>query len=217
MADTPKVYAAIAAVAGALSEQGIGKEQKNKAQGYDFRGIDDLYNVLGPILADQELSILPRVLSRETIEGKTAKGTVSFHTILDVEFDIVSAADGSMHTVRTQGEALDTSDKSVNKALIAAYKYLVFIMFCIPVKGMADADKDSPEVAESSRGAPKADPDELIGTLIKEIESTKDGKLGLDEMWAGEFDNAKIGDMTIEGKRAFYKALTELKSAMEDK
>ncbi len=152
-----KVYSAITAVAGALSKQGIGKDQKNTMQGYEFRGIDDLYNVLGPILAEHKLCILPRVLARETIEGKTKKGGVSFHTMLDVEFDLVSAEDGSCHAVRTQGESIDTSDKSVNKALIAAYKYLAFIMFCIPVKGMADADRDTPEI-EPTASPPRPDP-----------------------------------------------------------
>ncbi len=154
MAEVGKVYSAIAAVAGALSKQGIGKDQKNTMQGYEFRGIDDLYNVLGPILAEHKLCILPRVLARETIEGVTKKGGVSFHTILDVEFDLVSAEDGSLHTVRTQGESIDTSDKSVNKALIAAYKYLAFIAFCIPVKGMVDADKDTPEIEPTGPSRP---------------------------------------------------------------
>ncbi len=210
-----KVYSAIAAVAGALSKKGIEKDQKNAMQNYEFRGIDDLYNVLGPILAEHKLCILPRVLGRETIEGTTKKGGVSFHTILDVEFDLVSAEDGSCHAVRTQGESIDTSDKSVNKALIAAYKYLAFIMFCIPVKGMADADRDTPEIEPTASPQTAADPDAFVNKLLAEIVEMEGGKVAVDEMWDTEFEGAPLAEMSTEKKREFYKALNELKNAAE--
>jgi hypothetical protein len=40
MSETPKVYAAIAAVMGKLSKEGIAKNRNNSQQGYKFRGID---------------------------------------------------------------------------------------------------------------------------------------------------------------------------------
>jgi hypothetical protein len=47
------------------------------------------------------------------------------------------------------GEASDTSDKAGNKALSAAYKYMLFQLFCIPVEGSPedrDADYSSPQL-----------------------------------------------------------------------
>ena len=64
-ATVPKVYAAIAAVSAELATTGISKDRKNEQQGYKFRGIDDVYNAIAPLMAKHKLVILPRMLSRE--------------------------------------------------------------------------------------------------------------------------------------------------------
>lgn len=53
------VYKAINAVQAALSKIGIAKDKQ--AQGYKFRGIDDVYNAISPLLAEHGLCILPRI------------------------------------------------------------------------------------------------------------------------------------------------------------
>ena len=63
-------------------------------------------------------------------------------------FDFVAAADGSHHTVETFGEAADRSDKATSKAMSAAYKYAIQA-FCIPVRGLPDADRTSPTSAST--------------------------------------------------------------------
>src|SRR5206468_6906129 len=72
------VYKAIAAVQAQLAKEGISKGRKNVQQGYQFRGIDDLYNALAPVLSANGLVILPRMLARESVERTTAKGGVLF-------------------------------------------------------------------------------------------------------------------------------------------
>lgn len=142
----PHVYAAIAEVMGELAKTGIGKNNKNTQQGYKFRGIDDVYNALAPVLARAKLLILPRVLNRTVTERETRNGGVLFYVVLDVEFDIVSGIDGSKHTVRVVGEAMDSGDKASNKAMSAAYKYACMEAFCIPTEGDNDADATTHEV-----------------------------------------------------------------------
>jgi hypothetical protein len=142
-----KVYKAIAAVAATMAQDGIAKARRNQAQGYSFRGIDDVYNALGKVLAANGLVVLPRVLARECIERQTAKGSPLFYVTVEVEFDFVSAEDGSKHTVKTYGEAMDSADKATNKAMSAAYKYAAMQAFCIPTEGDNDADSHTPEVA----------------------------------------------------------------------
>lgn len=137
------VYKAINAVQKKISECGISKDRKNQQQGYSFRGIDDVYNVLSPILADCGLCILPRMLTRTCEERATAKGGVLFYVTVEAEFDFVCAEDGSKHTVRTFGEAMDSGDKATNKAMSAAYKYAAFQAFAIPTEGDNDADADT--------------------------------------------------------------------------
>jgi hypothetical protein len=141
------VYQLIAAVSAELAQDGISKARKNTQQNYNFRGIDDVYNALAPVLARNGLVILPRILRRECVERTTQKGGVLFYVTVEAEFDFISAHDGSKHTVRTFGEAMDSADKATNKAMSAAYKYAAFQTFCIPTEGDNDADATTHEVA----------------------------------------------------------------------
>lgn len=143
-----KVYTVIAAIVGEMSKVGISKGSENKQQGYKFRGIDAVYGALSPLLAKHGLCILPRVMERSVSEQTSKSGGVLFYTILRVEFDFVCAEDGSKHTVCTVGEAMDSGDKSSNKAMSAAYKYACIQAFCIPTEGENDADAHTHEVVK---------------------------------------------------------------------
>ena len=141
------VYECIAAVSEEISTTGILKTHTNSAQGYKFRGIDDTYNALAPMLAYHKLVILPRMLSRTQTEKQTAKGGTLFAVVVEAEFDFVSATDSTKHTVKMYGEAMDSGDKATNKAMSAAYKYACFQTFCIPTCGDGhDSEEESHEV-----------------------------------------------------------------------
>jgi hypothetical protein len=142
-----KVYEAICAVTSDMSREGISKDRKNAQQGYSFRGIDDVYNALSPLLAKHKLVVIPRMIARTQVERTTTKGGAIFYTVVEAEFDFVSADDGSKHTARTFGEAMDSADKSTNKAMSAAYKYAAFQTFAIPTEGDNDADGTTHQVA----------------------------------------------------------------------
>lgn len=151
---TPQVYKAISAVMAELSKEGISKSRRSGDGGgpkFQFRGIDDVYNALAPILADNGLMILPRMMDRNVTERTTKNGGAMFYTVVEAEFDLVSAEDGSKHTIRTFGEAMDSSDKSTNKAMSAAFKYAAVQAFCIPTEGDNDADAVTHEVQPRQR------------------------------------------------------------------
>ena len=145
------VYTAIAEVMKAVSKTGIAKSSENTQQNYKFRGIDQVYQALSPVLAEHKLCILPRVTDRNVVERATRSGGTLFYTTLTVEFDFVSAVDGSKHTVCMVGEAMDSGDKSSNKAMSAAYKYACIQTFCIPTEGDNDADATTHEVASPAQ------------------------------------------------------------------
>lgn len=151
-----QIYKAIAAVTAEIAKEGISKDRKNEQQGYRFRGIDDVYNALSPIIAKHGLVILPRVLHRECVERTTSKGGAIFYVTVEVEFDFIAAEDGSKHTVKTFGEAMDSADKATNKAMSAAYKYAAMQAFCIPTEGDNDADASTHEIAPRAT-TPKVD------------------------------------------------------------
>ena len=150
-----KVYQAINAVQSELAQTGITKDRRNQQQGYSFRGIDDVFNALSPLLSKHGLCILPRVVSRECIERQTMKGGTLFYVTVGVEFDFVCAEDGSTHMVKTYGEAMDSADKATNKAMSAAYKYAAFQAFAIPTEGDNDADSHTPDVKPAPKTTPK--------------------------------------------------------------
>lgn len=143
---TPKVYAAISAVAADLAKSGISKDDTNTYDNYKFRGIDAVYNHIASLLPKHGLLILPRYTERQVVERVGAKGTALFYVTVRGECDFVSVEDGTTHTVIMYGEAMDRGDKATNKAMSAAYKYACFQTFCIPTEGDNDADAQSHEV-----------------------------------------------------------------------
>jgi hypothetical protein len=153
MTDAPKVYAAIVAITAALSKEGIGKTRRNQQQGFNYRGIDEVMNELSGLLALHRLCILPRVAGRTVTERQSKSGGALFSVTVQGEYDIVSADDGSRHTVAMCGEAMDSADKATNKATAAAYKYMAVQVFCIPTEGDNDADATSHDVAQQSGDA----------------------------------------------------------------
>ncbi len=167
------VYAKIAAVQGALSKVGIAKNRRNQqGSGYNFRGIDDVYAALSPLLAEHRLVIVPRVIERVCVERQSKAGGALFNVTVRAEFDFVSADDGSKHTASTYGEAMDSADKATNKAMSAAYKYAAFMTFAIPTEGDNDADGQTHEVAS---GMPDAEFARIVGLI--EATSSNTGEL----------------------------------------
>ena len=140
-----EVYKAINAIQADLAKTGISKDKRGP--GFNFRGIDDVYLALAPLLAAHHLCILPRMVSRVCDERQSKSGGALFYVTVEAEFDFVSSSDGSKHTIRTFGEAMDSSDKATNKAMSAAYKYAAFMSFAIPTEGDNDADATGHEIA----------------------------------------------------------------------
>lgn len=167
------VYAKIAAVQGALAKVGIAKDRRNSGQGYNFRGIDDVYSALSPLLATHGLVIIPRMMEREVVERQSGKGGALFNVTVKAEFDFISAEDGSTHTACTYGEAMDSADKATNKAMSAAYKYAAFMAFAIPTEGDNDADATTHEVAPRE-AAPTVQPitDEQWAKIVSLCQAT---------------------------------------------
>jgi hypothetical protein len=143
----PHVIVAANKVQGALSRIGIAKGQRNVVQKFNFRGIDDVYMALSGLLYANELVVAPRALSRTTYERKTSNGGALLFVVIEMEYALTSARDGSRLIASVYGEGMDSGDKATAKAQSAAYKQWAFQQFCIPVTGSPDADFDHHEVA----------------------------------------------------------------------
>lgn len=205
----PAVYRRIASVSAKLAKDGIGKTRRNQQQNYQFRGIDDVLNTLATMLVEDGLLILPRCLSRTTTERETKSGGTLFYTAVEAAFDFVAVEDASTHTVVTYGEAMDSADKSTNKAMSAAYKYAAILAFCIPTEGDNDADATTHEPGRpvtssvtppvtspvtrqrASEGAQPPAPEEPVWTSVKSVRKVKSGKnaRGPWNLWIVAFDH----------------------------
>lgn len=198
------VYQLIAAVAADIARQGISKDRNNAQQGYKFRGIDDVFNALSPIISTHGLVILPRILSRTVTERTTPKGGVLFYVTVEADFDFVSSHDGSKHTVKTFGEAMDSGDKATNKAMSAAYKYAALQTFCIPT----EADND-PDAHTHSVVATQFDVSEALNAVDAAQTSEQ-----LQQAWK-KYGAQAVAAQDKGGHAALKDAVKERKAALE--
>lgn len=129
----------------------VGKDQKNQAQGFKFRGIDQFVNSLYPALTKHGVFMAPRCVSEQhelkEVTRSNGKAGVDKHVTILMEYDFF-AEDGSKVTIGPiPAEGLDSGDKATNKALSAALKYALIQTFSVPTEDMAEADLDSPEIS----------------------------------------------------------------------
>lgn len=132
--------------------EAIGKNQKNQQQGFSFRGIDDVMNELHNLFSENGVIIMPKVLDVKRSERTNKNGTAIFTTLLTVEFTFI-ASDGSTISAVCLGEAMDSGDKGVNKAMSIALKYALLQMFLIPTVEQKDPDSESHEILSELKQA----------------------------------------------------------------
>lgn len=203
------IYKAVNAITDELAKSGgIAKERKNAAQGFQFRGIDDVYNHLAPLLKKHGVVIIPNVEERIVTERTSDKGKVMFHVVLRMIFRFVSAEDATEFAVQAYGEAMDLGDKATSKAMSMAYKSAVLQTFAIPTEGDNDADATTHTVTAE----PTSDP-ALLKEYLEMIVSAPDLDMLKDvyneaSKWARD-NNDKVGYTQIVNAKNARKAVLE--------
>lgn len=139
--EIPKIYGAIATIM--RETKAIAKTEKNTQQNFMFRGIDSVMNELHDIFANNGVFILPEVLDFNVSEKATARGGLLYYTRAKVKYHFV-ADDASEVTTVNVGEAMDSGDKGMNKAMSIALKYALMQMLLIPTKEDKDPDATTP-------------------------------------------------------------------------
>lgn len=146
MTEIQKIHSAMVAVMRDVDF--IGKDRKADGGGpsYKFRGIDDIYNTLHPLLAKHGIFMMARYEDRTVVERSSRSGSAVFYVTLTGFFRF-TADDGSFVECSAIGEAMDNSDKATNKAMSVALKYAVMQTFFIPTEEPKDPENDHIEVA----------------------------------------------------------------------
>ena len=122
----------------------ITKSEKNQQQGFKFRGIDNVMNELHELFAKNDVFILQEVQDFTVDAQPTAKGGTLFYTRAKIKFRYMTT-DGSFVETVNVGEAMDSGDKGMNKAMSIALKYSLLQMFLIPTEEPKDPDRDTLE------------------------------------------------------------------------
>jgi hypothetical protein len=183
------IYQALANVM--LDIKHVAKEKTNQQQGFNFRGIDDLYNAIHAALATHQVFTTSKIIDRQQSERTTAKGGTMFVTILRVAYTF-HALDGSSVTTESEGESADSGDKSTSKALAMADKYALIQMFKVPTSDMPDADKESFKLASK----PKIS-EEQISDIDSRIDSYGADRLKFMK-WLGTMKINSIAEIPAE-------------------
>lgn len=154
----------------------VGKDSTNSAQGYKFRGIDDMINTVHAVLKKHSVFVTTDVLEKKSETREVARtdkfGNNSIRVDKIVELTMkytFHAEDGSSISSVIASEGLDNGDKATNKALSAALKYALIQTFQVPTADMEDGDADSPELGSK---AP-------VKNLVKEIAAKVDNSTAI--------------------------------------
>ena len=145
MIETNGIYAAMAAVMAEISA--IGKDKKcQQGASFNYRGIDDVYNAINPLLGKHKIFVLPTALHRASESRTTRNGANMEIVTVEMNYSFCHE-DGSHVECRTIGEAMDSGDKATNKAMAIAHKYAILQTFCIPTEDMQDPDAEAHQLA----------------------------------------------------------------------
>lgn len=159
------IYAAINAVMRDIGS--IRKDETNDFDHYKFRGIDAVYNAIQPALVKNGVFIVPDLQDINQEERTSGNNKTMIYTTVKVRFTLY-AEDGTSISGVFPGEAMDRSDKSTNKAMTAAYKYMIFELFTIPTEDNQDADKESPEAGKKKTSVGRERAREKLLAYFKE-------------------------------------------------
>jgi hypothetical protein len=125
--------------------KGISKGSKSK-QGFNYRGIDAVYEAMQPILCKHKIFSCPEVLEERSEERKTKNGGNLIYRILKIKY-VFFSEDGSCVYCTVIGEGMDSGDKASNKAMAVAHKYALCQVFTIPTKEKKDPEQDDEKLA----------------------------------------------------------------------
>jgi hypothetical protein len=142
---TQKIHESLVAIMGEIDP--IKKNKENKSQGYKFRGVEDVYAVLNPMLVANKVIMIPECLEHQIDTFLSKSGGTLFRAVVKMRYKLISAVDGSSIECVMMGEGMDSGDKATPKAISIAFKYLAFQLFCIPVDDAIDPDHETHAVA----------------------------------------------------------------------
>lgn len=153
----PQIYAAIIGVMDdvtGVAKKGTGPKNQGS---YEYRKLDDAVDAIGASFRKHAVMLQSTVKAVEYNEYETItsdnRKVVWSRCKLTMSYQLTSLVDGSSLTFEAIGQGLDNSDKSSNKAMSGALKYMLTQALMLAT-GENDPDAESPQV--HNQAAPPA-------------------------------------------------------------
>lgn len=128
---------------------GIAKTHDTKSNNasfqYKFRSIEDMYNVITPLMVENGIVLTPHLENGRMTKHVSKKGDVTFKTVVVVRYTLYCIEDGSFIESCMVGESNDSGDKSSIKAQSIAQKAFFIQTFAVPTANIHDNNSHSNE------------------------------------------------------------------------
>ena len=144
---TGGVYAAFAKAL--QSAKFVGKDGWNQQQQFKFRGIDGTLQAVGPAFRENDLFLVPEVVTHHIEQIQSARGKPMVQVILHMKYT-VAHQDGSSFSGTAVGEATDFADKATSKAGSVALRTFLLQSMVLPT-GDSDPDEEYNERGNQPR------------------------------------------------------------------
>ena len=147
----PKLFAKMAEIM--MQVRHLAKDGRNQYDKYDYVTADTIAIVIGQKLAQASLAFIPSVVDVESTPYTTAKGAEHIRTVVRMQMTLACGETGAVWSSMWAGEAIDRSDKSINKAITSACKYFLLKTFLLAGGDDADAEAESPPAPAQAQQA----------------------------------------------------------------
>lgn len=178
----------------------VEKKDRNDFHKFMFRGVDAVINEVGPALRKHRVLCLPTLQKLESRDVPTDKGKLSREVTVEVAYTFYGP-EGDSLTFTVPGEAQDTGDKAVSKAMAVAYRTGMIQALNIPTQ---EADPDSQSYTRGENL--------LVAWKRKVMDEAAKRQWDVERL-AYEFqtwsEGADIRQSTVEQLEAFHKSLVK--------
>ncbi|MCR8994512.1 ERF family protein [Brevibacillus laterosporus] len=130
----------------------IQKRGYNKFHNYNYATEADVAEKVREVLADQNVIMIPNMVSHSIREHVNAKGKTEYIATVQMEFKFYDGDSGEELVFHMFGEGQDAGDKATYKAITGAQKYALMKAFMIPTGD--DPENDSEEEQNNSGTEP---------------------------------------------------------------
>lgn len=182
MTQAPTIFEALAAVMADVSH--VAKRDENTHQHFRFRGIDAVVNAVGPALRTHRVIVVPHVeeVREDVVEVGRNRSRMGHVTVL-VAYRFHGPA-GDHIECRVAGEAMDSGDKAVPKAMSVAFRTALLQALALPTD---EPDPDASTYERAPAGVTAAQAKRDLVALATEV-GKDDPKAAAADVWRTHMD-----------------------------